>query len=294
MPAFRSALASAIALVLLTGPAGAHPGGGTHVDGISASLAGNSILVGGDATFVDTPVMVATDPIADSLLPRGGLDLIEAVIERPSPTASQLRFKLRLHDPVPTLVAIPEVVHYSFFFGVGPGGEEAQFLLQALRTAVANQPNAEPMFRLLRFNGTSCCTPVQFVQGTMTEQEIAWTVPMGPLGVTPGSTITAHPIGTRAIQIQLGASGAQWLNNGQPDFMYIDNDYEVPGARVSIGVAPEGTPVEQVALTGTTTLNGGSFAGVLPRPAAAGRYVVVAKACYTSTSCGTASTTIEV
>lgn len=293
MPARTTALVAS-ALLVLTAPVSADPGTETHVDSVAAALTGSVLSVSGEATFVDVPVQIATDPAGDATIPAGGVDLLAATIERPSPTTSSLRFTMKIGDAIPAVFGVPEAVHYSFFFGVGQDGNDAQFLLQSLRTAAANQPSANPMFRLLRFNGTSCCTPVASVPGTMTGDEITWTAPLSQMGLQPGSTITGHPVGTRQIQIQLGASGVQWLNNGQPDFMFIDTEYEVPGPSVTIGVAPAGTPVDEVPLTASATVSGGSsFVGAIPAPGP-GSYVVVAKACYTSTSCGVSSTTIDV
>jgi hypothetical protein len=296
----RTALVATSALVVMaagTPPTVADPGPSTHVDSVAATATGSSISVTGAATFVDVPVQIATDPSGDASPAGIGADLVSATIARPDPARNELKFRLAIGDSIPSVFTIPEVVHYSFFFGVGPEGADGQWLLQSLRTAQAQAAgSANPFFRLMQFraDGTCCDPRLPLLIGSMANGVVEYTVPMNRIGVTDGSRITAHPVGTRQIQIQLGASGQQWLNQGQPDFMTIENEYVVPGRQVQIGIAPAGTAPELVPLSGTATVNAaGAFTGSFGSPGP-GSYVVVAKACYGPTNCGLSSTTLTI
>jgi len=302
MPApVRTALVALATLTLMApgiATTSADPGTSTHVDSVAAGVSGSVVSVTGSATFVDVPVTLATDPSGDSSLPAGlGTDLVSASIARPDPTKSQLTFTLGIGDPHATLFTIPEVVHYSYFFAVGEQG----WLLLAARNAAANaasggQPSG-PMFRLDRFNADgTCCAIVGQVPGTMADGKVTFTTTFGQLGLTPGSIVQAHPVGTRAIQVQLGASGASRQNNAQPDFMYIDeNTYTVPSATVQVGIAPAGTPEDAVPLqaAAAVTVSTGAFSGALASPGP-GSYVVVAKACYGPDNCGLSSAALTI
>jgi hypothetical protein len=233
--------AAAVAAPLLfvgTPPAGADPGSLSHVDSLTATVAGSAIQITGAATFVDVPVTVATDAANDSALNGFATDLVKGTIARPDPARSELRFTLEISDPVSTTHGVPEVVHYSYFLSAGPNPNDG-WLLLAARTAQLNATGStSPMFRLDRFRADgTCCDIVSQLSGSMADGKISFTVPFGPLGLSPGKAIEAH---SRLVQVQLGASGFSRLNNGQPDFMSVEETYTVPGPQVRLGIAPAG------------------------------------------------------
>jgi hypothetical protein len=285
---------AAVAVLTTIGiaPASGHADGTTHVDSVAATV-GSTIQITGQATFVDIPVQVATDASGDGAIP--GTDMTSATISRPDPAKNELKVSMAIANATLPTFTIPEVVHYSFFFGRGVDGGDAQYMLQALRTANVQAPgSAEPFFRVMSFNGATCCNPVQTVAGSMANGKVEWTVPLASIGAATGGLLTAHPVATRQIQIQLGASGQQWLNNGQPDFMTFETEYTIPTRVVQLGIAPAGTAPDAVALTKTATVSASNaFTGSLTLPSA-GSYVVVAKACFGPENCGLQSTTVTV
>lgn len=298
MRSMRGIGGAALAIVLLAMSvpgAIADPGAASHVDSMTASVGSSTVAVAGQATFVDIPKQIATDAPGDALVPAIGADLVSGGVARPDPVKNELRFTLGIGDSINTLFGVPEVVHYSFFFATGVDGADGGYLLQALRSAqVQASGNVNPFFRLMRFRGDgTCCDPVRVVPGTMAAGAITWTILLADL--SNPSVIVAHPGATRQVQVQLGASGQQWLNSGQPDFMTIENEYGVPSRVVKVGIAPAGTDPASVALTTTGTVNAANaFSAQLPRPATPGSYVVVAQACFGAGSCGLSSTTITV
>lgn len=267
----------------------------THVDSVSAVGDGADVSVTGTAVFVDALVQVAEDPTGDASPGGLGTDLTKATISRPNAAKNELHFTMEIADEIPQAFALPEVIHYSFFFAVGPDAA-SQWLLMGLRTSQAQAPGSTgPVLSLHQFraNGT-CCDPRGMVTGSMSGGKILWVLPMSMIQAKTGTLIEPHP--ARAIQIQIGASGQQRLNSNQPDQMFSETTYTVPGPSVELGIAPAETPESEVPLSVTATVNAGSgaFSGKLTRPTESGSYIVVAKACYGSGNCGIKSTTITI
>lgn len=286
--------AATSALLLAPGTAPASPGGGTHVDSVSATVGSSTLAVSGTATFVDTPGVVATDASGDAVPAMLGTDLTSGTISR-DPATNNLVFSVGIADEVPGAFGVPEVMHYGWAFGVGEDGSGGYWLLQAVRTAQAVQAGADPMFRLMQFRADgTCCDPRAALTGTMALGKVTWTVAMSRISATTGTLLTPHP--ARPVQVQIGASAQQWLNSGQPDQMFYEDTYAIPGITVQLGVAPAGTPLDQVNLTvnANVTQSTGAFSGAVPKPASPGSYVVVAKACFVAGVCGMGSTTITI
>jgi hypothetical protein len=91
------------------------------------------------------------------------------------------------------------------------------------------------------------------------------------------------------------ASGAFW-GVVAFDTAAMDFEYDVPFPTVKLGIAAAGTPLSSVPLIENATVNGttGAFSGSVPRPSTSGEYVVVAQACYGSSSCGLSSTSVTI
>jgi hypothetical protein len=290
-----TAAVAATILTLGSVPVGAHPEGGTHVESITATAGATSIALTGTATFVDTAVVFAEDAAGDTSLKGLGTDLVKATIARPNPAKSELEFSIDIADEAQGIFTIPEVIHYSYFFAVGPDAA-SQWLLMGQRTSQGQSTGStEPVLNLHQFNADgTCCASKGALAGSMSGGKVRWVLPMSRIQAKAGSVLEPHP--SRAIQIQIGASGSQRRNDNQPDQMYSETTYVVPGATVQLGIAPAGTPEAQVPLSvnaGVTAATG-AFSGQLPMPATAGTYVVVAKACYGDGNCGIKSTTITV
>jgi hypothetical protein len=273
----------ALALSGLTGTAGADPGTATHVDSVSPSAGSASVSVTGGATFVDTPATVAEDSVGDALTPGIGADVSGAQISR-APGSNTLVFRMNIGD-MPQGAAAPGVV---YGWGISVDGNDSGLYLEASRVGASGCTNG--CFRLYRDNGDGTSTTVTTLSGTMGNGAVTWNVGVGTLGASTGSLVGLGGGGlTGTIN---GADGVGFCCVLLDDF--FADDYRVPGPTVQLGIAEAGTPEALVPLTAsaTVTVGTGAFSGVLPKPAQAGEYIVVAKACYVATACGTASTTL--
>lgn len=301
---FASALFVAFAVVAAAPAAGAivatAEGSSTRVEGVTAGVVGGVVSVSGTARFIDRPHGVAWDPDGDARIPGGGVDLTGGTISRPDPARSELVFTLKVADEVPVLFGPPETIHYWWGFHAAPQSgvrsSEQLFVLEAMRTAQAQTPgNLDPFFRLWQHRGeTGCCNPLMQLAGTMRDGAITWTVPLDSIGVTGGDQILPWRKEVGLIRTEVGASADYTYTGNRPDVMDVFDTYEIPQARVEVGIAPAGTPAVQVPLSAEASVNvsSGEFDAEMPLPAEPGAYVVVARACYGSDNCGLASTTL--
>lgn len=85
------------------------------------------MVVSGVAAFAaDVPMLVADDPVGDSLSGSTGLpvgdDLTTATISRPDPLADTVTFSVGVANPPPVLMGVPETLVYNWDFLVTPVG----------------------------------------------------------------------------------------------------------------------------------------------------------------------------
>jgi hypothetical protein len=282
-------------LVTILGPsAQADPGEATHIDSLSATV-GTNIQVSGAATFVDAPKLVGEDG-ADALVPGIGADIRSVTLSRSAPKG-KINFTLGIGDQPATLNGIPETVAYLWDITVtSPSGSASNFELWAARSAQWAAAGAtEPVFRrYICTAGTASndCGSATTVTGRMQDGVVEWQVPVADISATPGSVISSS-----SIEVSPTAAGAVWgVLRLDGSGASQDEEYTVPGPTVKLGIAPAGTPAEQVLVTANApvNLNTSAFAGIVAKPAQPGNYIVVAEACYTGADCVRSSTPVTV
>lgn len=289
---FAAALATTTLLLAVPTVGQASPGAATHVDSVSATAGSSTIAVSGTATFVDVPVTVGEDGSGDAAVAGIGADLTTAKIERPV-GFNQLKFTLGIADQPPAAFGVPNIVYN---WGVSADGEDAGLTLGASRmwVGVGVAPSPDPTFKLLSLAGGNF-SEVATLSGVMAGGIVQWNASLAQVRAVNGGILS---VGAQGIESTTGFGGAVFFNGGLGGDTGFAEDYTVPFASVKLGIASEGTPVEDVALTvnaGTVNATTGAFSGTLPKPlAGSGAYIVVAQACYSPTVCGTASTTITV
>lgn len=287
-------------------------GPATGVEHVQASVAGSDVIVQGTARFVDLPVQVGTDPSGDAQVSGRGADVVAATISRPDPFANELRFSLGVADLPSDAPAIG--VDHIWCLEVlpdgidSPPGQHQRHMLHAYRKS-----DGAAGFRATSANG---CTLIYggptisgatgpdpgAISGSIGQGAVTFAVPFQKMaGVKPGALIRHYEYFTNAIQgdrigqvgSSLGALGFEWY--GSLDTIAVA-EYVVPAPTVRIGVAPAGTPPEQVPLTATATvLPDSSFRGMFPlEEIPPGDHVVVAEACYGEENCGHAATSLSV
>lgn len=305
----RAALGTALALVALA-PAQAQQTPTTTLDALTASVAGNTVTVSGKGTFTAAPVEVATDPTNDHFLSGvdgpSGTDLTRATIEAVNPRT--LRFTLTLDDLPTADRGTPEVVNYNWpiladgkEFALLAHGQATGHTLMCITGVFACSTSSgdvgKPIFSVNRCTrdpntGQSLCSATR-VQGAVTGATFSWTVPATLIEATEGATLEP----ATDIAASLSLSGVNWYTGGTAgDTMFQEASFEFPTPKVSVGIAPAGTPDESVALTTTVTANTstGAFSAPLPRPATSGAYKVVAKACFGTGSCAFGSVPLTI
>lgn len=292
---FLSATAAAAALVLQAVGASADPGSATHVDSVSASV-GNSIAVSGGATFVDIPVTVGQDTTGDASVAGIGADVTSLKISRPSAASQNIKFQMGIADQLPAPVSTaPAIV---FDWPIGADEAPPTYYLEARRVSGSPFfPNASPNAQfMLVHNHPDGFHEHGVLTGTMANGVVEWTVSLSAIEAS-GATKLVQGSGCAALGSTAAAPGGFVLcNNAGGDGAFMEEEYEIPKAKVSLGIAPAGTPVESVAVSTPGAVNAGTgvFSGTLPKPATPGEYIVVAEACYGSSNCGRSSTTITV
>lgn len=275
-----------------------------RVENLTVALDRGRVVVSGVAAFAaDVPMLVADDPVGDSLSGSTGLpvgdDLTTATISRPDPLADTVTFSVGVANPPPVLMGVPETLVYNWDFSVthsggAPGQEPILYELRAQRTALYPRLGAEPYFALARCApvGTSKnCRMGIALQGRMRDGVVEWDVPLDLIGAWAGGVIN-----NRSLDIWLTASGAVSTNAVVPDQAFFDEEsYTVRVPEVRLGIAPGGTPANQVELTQYGFIDsGGEFRGTLPKPFEPGTYTVAVEACYGPGNCDLATQDIVI
>lgn len=153
--------------------------------------------------------------------------------------------------------------------------------------AASSTPTTEPFFDL-KSVGSGGFSQVASLTGSIGNGKVTWNVPLSAIGAKFGSTITAGTTAGNKPGVGTGVPGALHTY-ANLDVMERVEEYVVPGA-VSVGLAPATVADEQVATSTPATIktagsSTGSFTASLPRPAEAGEYKVVTKACSTEGDC---------
>ncbi|MDQ3991130.1 MAG: hypothetical protein M3245_02305 [Actinomycetota bacterium] len=273
------ATAMAASLMLIMGSASAQAA--TQIQSLTVSKAGYYVDVRGTASFVDVPTVVADEPGDANLI-----DVHKATIARPNPASSTVQMSWDI--ALSTLSDLPPTT--TFLWPLMVDGEDKGYFLMASRTGIGN---ANPMFAVAK-QGSGGYTSVA-ITGTMTTSKVTWNVPLTRIEASPGSKVeqgAALPSGWACLA---GAAGS-------PGFYSCTISYDtvsfepgtIPAATVRVGMAPAGTPVNQVALTMDASVAPatGSFDAQLPAVGMTGQHIVVARACYGVTNCATASRNI--
>ena len=199
--------------------------------------------------------------------------------------ATTLRFTIALENGIEQgdLWGFPEAYHYQWDVLVTQGSTTSESTIQALRTSQYHGAGTtDPAFNVNtcvtnETTGQGECTGTT-VSGAFTANGIDIDVPLSVLAAKPGAVLSQGEFG---IVSTLGASGALWFNNVGGDQMVNLASYTVPVPSVTVGIAPAGTPDEEVSqeYTTTTTSTFKNFTAQLPAQAS-GTYRIVARACY--------------
>ena len=283
--------ASALIVQAAMGAASADPGSATHVDSVNGSAGSSTVAITGSATFVDVPKLLGTDGTGDATVAGIGGDVTTMTIARPNPASPNLLFTMGVAD----LGATNGTPPIGYFWPVSVDDTDSGFYLEARNISLAFPTAAAPTFKLMQ-DQPDGFADIATLTGTMGAGKVTWTMGMSRIAALVGSVVGQGGAGG-GLGSAAGAPGALRLNaNAGGDGAALDEAYTVPGAKVSVGIAPAGTDESAVALTGTATVNTttGAFSGSIPKPAQAGSYIVVAQACYAPDNCGLKSTTITI
>lgn len=283
----RAAAASAALLVLAATPGAAEPT--AEVTALSAQASSTGISVTGKATFAGHAVVVGEDAPGDATQKGIGADISGATIQL-APNGRDLIFTFAIADQPPAPVTAGMTINYNW--GIAVDGNETGLFLSSGRAGLDGiSPSAEPFFNVSQ-NGEDGFSHVASVTGKMAGGVVQWTVPMAVIGAKPGSAI-----GSGYGDVQPGSHAGvpgvvTYYNNFGGDAIAVA-DYTLPGA-VQLGIAPVGTPDDQIATTTAASLkSAGTFSQNLPLPAEPGTYTVLARACATAEVCSTRTTTVS-
>ena len=268
----------------------------SHVDSMAATV-GSKVNVTGQASFSNFTKLVGEDP-ADALVPGIGTDIRNIKISRVAPNG-KINFTLEIGDQPATLNGMPETVAYYWDITVQNGESSSSYELWAARSAQwAAAGSTNPIFRryvcvLDPTTGQNTCGTAVNVTGKMADGVVEWQLNASQINAQAGSVIT----GT-AIEVSPTAAGAVWgVVRLDGSGASQSEQFDVPGATVKLGIAPAGTPVENVVLDGVGSVNTSTqtFSGALDKPAAGpGNYIVVAEACFGADNCALSSTPLTV
>lgn len=295
-----AAYVAVLVLAIALSPVGAraHDDGTTHVESVVATVDGATISVSGGATFVDVPVVVAEDPSGDATVGGVGTDITTVTFSRPDPASSNLRLVAGVADQTPQINGAPTSLYH---FPVAVNGAIANcgggtgYWFPEARIASLNPADAAPSFRLMCDLSPGAVATGPDIEGAFGDGTVEFEFSMTLMGADPGDTLI-H--GGDCVDPGTTSSppGGAWLcSNGGGDAVLLD-DYVIPEATVSVGIAPAGTPPELVEtnLGATVDPATGAYELQTSAPADPGDYVVAAEACYGPGNCGRSSTTVTI
>ena len=278
----RVAIAVLCALVLPATASGAATT--AELTALTASATATAIQVQGKAVFAGDPVTIGEDPAGDTQQPGMGADITGASVELVG--GRNLVFTFAIADQPPAPVSAGPLVNYNW--GLVVDGADTGLFLGAGRAGLDGlNPSTETVFNLSQ-NTPDGFLHVATLQGKMADGVVQWVVPLGLIGAKPGSVISST--GEVRPGSHAGATGIlTHYDNTGGDAISV-GEYTVPGT-VMLGMAPAGTPVDQITATTPASLrNSGIFSELLPLPAEPGTYTVLAVACATPEVCTTRTT----
>ncbi len=283
-------------LVLLALAAPPARGAATSISGLSATVSGGSISVGGTVSFGgEDPIEVGTDAVNDNAggaqTAALGIDVQRLLLSQPDPNTPTLQFVFDLSAM--TSDGIPEHVAYNWDIRVNGGepNDGADRSIKTWRTKVASTTNASPyaaVFTCVPSGTGSSCTagPTVPVVYDGPNSQIRMSVPLSTIEASPGSTIDAWL--RISAPVWTGGTAATQTLAGLYDTATHDQ-YVVPSKTVQVGIASAGSPISY---TSAASLSGNGFTGTLAAPGP-GSYDVGARACFAS-NCATSTTTITI
>lgn len=282
-PLLATALGAVLAL-LMSSTAGAE----TAIGGLTVQRVPTGLRVTGTPAYSGLHAVAAEDAAADSTIDMAGADLRGATVGL-SPDARSVVFTFLVGDMLPDPVnSAPGLI---FTWDLVVDGKPG-FFLQAGRVGTASAltpPSGEPAFGVFE-NGEDGFSEVGAVTGELGGGVVRWIVPLSMVGAKSNSTIGQGrdvPTGSA-----IGVPGYVYFNDNLGGDAITLDAVTLPGT-VQLGIAPGGTPADQVATTTTAALKSGKIDSVLPAPAP-GDYIVVARTCSAADDCTLASTDVTV
>lgn len=282
----RVAIAVLSALVLPATATGAATS--AELTSLTASATATGVQVQGKALFAGDAVTVGEDAAGDAQQPGVGADITAATVELVG--GRNLVFTFAIGDQPPAPVSAAPTINYNW--GLVVDGTDSGLFLSAGRAGLDGiNPSTDPIFNLSQ-NGPEGFLHVATLEGKIADGVVQWVVPLNLIGAKPGSVVSSS--GEVMPGSHAGVPGViTYYNNTGGDAIDVA-DYTVPGT-VLLGIAPEGTPVEQIdATTPASPRNTGTFSELLPRPAAPGTYTVLAVACAAPDVCTTGTTSVTI
>ncbi len=283
------------------------PAPSTGVGHVTATIDGDEILVEGAARFVGVPVQVGTDASGDAQPSISGTDVVAATISRPDPLGGDFHFSLKVADmPAGGPTAGVDYIWCVQILPLGSDTVPAQY--NHVRLHAFRKHDGALGFKAAEASSCSAIVPIPqgsgivsadsaAITGSVAADVVTFHVPIQKVsGLRPGAIVRAYQFsntlqsGTGQIGSSFGLFGVEWA--GALDTISV-SPYVVPGATVRVGVAPAGTPADQVSLTDSATvLSDSTFRASIPASGIAADSIVVAKACYGEGNCGYATTTV--
>lgn len=280
----RAGLAAATVATLLAGVAVA----GAEEDPASAatitsvqSLSSGLRVTGSAALAALAPVTVAEDAAGDSPLP--GTDIVGGEITALG--GGVTRFSMLIDNMGPGGASLPGVIHHSWDLSVVNGEKVTDVTLKGInRGAVLASAEGgsldQASFAVQTCSadastGQNTCTST-YVTGAFTDAGVDIDVPNTLIGLQSGSLVLP---GENAMYTNIGFSDALWFSGPNGTESVTHADYVAPVGEVKLGVAPAGTPVEDVVLDSSAVVKGTAWTTTLAKPEP-GDYVVVAQACH--------------
>jgi Tol biopolymer transport system component len=258
---------------------------------LEASLAGSDVDVTGRATFSGEEITAANDPAGDVSAEASdvGADLVGAsVIYRPEQEDLLARFDL---------ADIPQAGRGALQTGVPAVEYALDFSLNGVRYRAAASGSGNTRFSTThdttQYTLARCeaaCVPEGTILGSFgtTGDSVTMSIPLALIGAVEGQAIMA----SRAVT-SVGPTTSLGDSNELDEVSLADTDISVP--TVSAGIAPRGTPQEDVTFSDISDgLANGSFTGQLDASGLGnGDYQVWAKACLAE-RCGTSAVPLRI
>ena len=240
-------------------------GAGAGPVSLEAVREGDSVEVAGLATFSGAVLSQASDPVGDGVADAGA-DLVGAeVVVRPEQEDVSVRVALtdvpvvrNPDDSTKSVAGAPGVV-YTLAFSVDGVAHEVRF-------ARTSQSPTAALYRC-----DDACVELETLHGRIGTggADVRLAIPLASLG---GAELLSD------IGLTVGIGDGDTGTVGLMDELALP-DAELLGPVVELGVAPAGTPAEEVAFTAQALLGDGAFLGTVDLEGSQGDLDVWARAC---------------